>query len=117
MSVKIRLSRIGKKKAPCYRIVAVDSRKKRDGACLENLGTYDALSGVIVKLHQERIDYWISQGAKPTDTVKKLIKLSKNPELASEEVPAKLKKSKPKAEAKSEKETKPEKETKTEPEA
>jgi small subunit ribosomal protein S16 len=48
MAVKLRLTRIGKKKAPFYRIVAIDSRKKRDGAFLENLGTYDALKGNLV---------------------------------------------------------------------
>lgn len=74
MAVKIRLSRIGKKKAPCYRIVAVDSRKKRDGAYLENLGTYDAVKGNIVKLDKDRIDYWVSKGAVVADSVKKLIK-------------------------------------------
>ena len=74
MAVKIRLSRIGKKKAPCYRIVAVDSRKKRDGAYLDNLGTYDALKGVVITLHQERIDYWVSKGAILADSVKKIIK-------------------------------------------
>ena len=77
MAVKIRLSRVGKKKAPFYRIVAVDSRKKRDGANLEILGTYDGLEGVIVKLDLDRIDYWINQGAIPTDSVKKLVKAFK----------------------------------------
>jgi len=77
MGVKIRLSRIGKKKAPFYRIVAVDSRKKRDGACLENLGTYDSLKGTFVQFNNDRISYWISQGAIPTDSVKKLMKLYK----------------------------------------
>jgi len=75
MAVKIRLSRVGKKKAPFYRIVAVDSRKKRDGAYLENLGTYDGLKGVILNLDLDRVDYWISQGAIVSDTVKKLVKM------------------------------------------
>lgn len=77
MPVKIRLSMIGKKKAPVFRIVAIDSRKKRDGACLENLGTYDALKGVLVQFHNDRLDYWISQGAVVTDSVKKIMKLAK----------------------------------------
>jgi small subunit ribosomal protein S16 len=77
MAVKIRLSMIGKKKAPVFRIVAIDSRKKRDGACLENLGTYDAIKGVLVQLHADRVDYWISQGAIVTDSVKKIMKLAK----------------------------------------
>lgn len=77
MAVKIRLSLIGKKKAPVFRIVAIDSRKKRDGACLENLGTYDAVKGILVQLHSDRVDYWVSQGAIVTDSVKKIMKLAK----------------------------------------
>lgn len=77
MAVKIRLARIGKKKAPFYRIVAIDSRKKRDGEFLEDLGTYDALKTSLVNFNEERINYWISQGAQPTLTVKKLQRLFK----------------------------------------
>ena len=80
MAVKIRLSRIGKKKAPFYRIVAVDSRKKRDGASLENLGTYDGLKGVIVQLDLERVNYWVSKGAILSDTIKKLLKMKSKSE-------------------------------------
>ena len=72
MAVKIRLARIGKKAAPFYRIVAIDSRKKRDGAFLEDLGTYDALKTKLVHFHEERINYWLSHGAQPSMTVKKL---------------------------------------------
>ncbi|MCL4380067.1 30S ribosomal protein S16 [Candidatus Dependentiae bacterium] len=72
MAVKIRLSRIGKKHAPFYQIVAVDSRKKRDGQHLENLGTYNPLSNQFVQFHEERINYWLSVGAVPTDAVVKL---------------------------------------------
>lgn len=75
MAVKIRLSRIGKKHAPFYRIVAVDSRKKRDGAFLEDLGTYNPLNTKLVTFHEERVQYWLSQGAQPTDSVKKIHKL------------------------------------------
>ncbi len=74
MAVRIRLSRIGKKKAPFYRVVAIDSRKKRDGQFIEDLGTYNPLTGEIIQFHQERINYWISQGAIPTETVLKLKK-------------------------------------------
>lgn len=74
MSVKIRLSRIGKKKVPFYRIVAIDSRAKRDGACLENLGTYDALNSKFVTFNVEGIDKWVAKGAIMTDSVKKLHK-------------------------------------------
>lgn len=72
MSVKIRLSKIGKKHAPYYRIVAIDSRKKRDGASLEILGTYNPLNGELIQFHVERINDWISKGAIATDAVKKL---------------------------------------------
>lgn len=72
MAVRIRLSRIGKKHAPFYRVVAVDGRKKRDGAYLEDLGTYDGLKGVLVRFEKDRVDHWISQGAIPSDVVKRL---------------------------------------------
>lgn len=75
MAVKIRLSRVGKKKAPFYRIVAVDERRKRDGASLEVLGTYNPLKGELIKLDQVRIDFWIGQGAIATDAVKRLQKM------------------------------------------
>jgi len=86
MSVKIRLSRIGKKKAPFYRIIAVDSRKKRDGAFLEDLGTYDVLNSRLVRFDLERVNYWVSQGALPSDSVKKLIKLFKESGLSTGKV-------------------------------
>jgi len=75
MAVKIRMSRIGKKKAPFYRIVAIDSRRKRDGQFIEDLGTYNPLTGEIIQFHQERITHWISQGAIPTESVMKLQKI------------------------------------------
>ena len=74
MAVKIRLTRIGKKNAPQYRIVAVDERKKRDGAFLEDLGTYNPKSHKMVQFHEERIADWVSKGAIMTDTVKRLHK-------------------------------------------
>lgn len=75
--VKIRLSRIGKKHIPFYRIVAVDSREKRDGAFLENLGTFDGLKTKIIRFDVERINDWVSKGAVMTDTVKKIYKMYK----------------------------------------
>lgn len=72
MAVRIRLARIGKKKAPVYRIVAVDARSKRDGAFLENLGTYNPISGELVQFHADKIQAWISKGAQPSETVTKL---------------------------------------------
>ena len=77
MAVKIRLSRLGKTNRPYWRVVAVDSRKKRDGAFLENLGTYDPIRHEIIQLNVDGIDSWVSKGAICTDGVKKLIKSSK----------------------------------------
>lgn len=77
MAVTIRLSRIGKKHTPFYRIVAVDSRKKRDGAYLDNLGTYDGLKGTVVQLNLEGINNWIAKGATLSDTVKRICKVHK----------------------------------------
>ena len=75
MAVKIRLSRIGKKNAPFYRIVALDSRRKRDGASLEILGTYNPLTGEIIQFNADRIDAWVKVGAIPSLAVKRLSKL------------------------------------------
>jgi small subunit ribosomal protein S16 len=77
MAVKIRLSRLGKKNRPFWRIVAVDSRKKRDGAFLDNLGTYDPFKHQIVQLNKEGIQEWVGKGAICSDAVKKIIKRSK----------------------------------------
>jgi small subunit ribosomal protein S16 len=74
MAVKIRLSRVGRKHVPFFRIVATDTRKSRDGQALEILGTYDAAKGELVQFHEERISYWLSQGAVPTDAFKRLNK-------------------------------------------
>lgn len=72
--VKIRLQREGKKKAPFYHIVVADSRRARDGKIIEQIGTYDPMTepGTIV-LDKEKVEKWIRNGAKPTDTVKALI--------------------------------------------
>ncbi len=75
MSVKIRLARHGAKKRPFYRIVVADSESPRDGRFLENVGTYNPLKDPAeVTLKSERIQYWLDQGATPTDTVKSLLK-------------------------------------------
>jgi small subunit ribosomal protein S16 len=83
MAVKIRLARHGAKKRPFYRIVVADSESPRDGRFLEIVGTYDpAPEPVKVTLKEERVKYWMDQGAKPTDTVKSLLKqqpVSANP--------------------------------------
>lgn len=74
MPVKIRLARHGAKKRPFYRIVVADSESPRDGRYLENVGTYNPLKDPAeVTLEEERIKYWINQGAIPTDTVKSLL--------------------------------------------
>jgi small subunit ribosomal protein S16 len=73
--VKIRLTRVGSKKKPFYRLVATDSRSPRDGEVLEILGFYNPpTSPVQVRLKPERINCWLSRGAKPTDTVMSLLK-------------------------------------------
>ena len=73
--VKIRLRRMGAKKAPFYRVVVADSRFPRDGRFIEELGTYDPLaSPSAIKVDMERAKYWIANGAQPTDTVKALLK-------------------------------------------
>ena len=75
MAVKIRLARHGGKKKPFYRIVVADSECPRDGRFLENVGTYNPLyDPAKVSLKSERIQYWINQGAKPSDTVRSLLK-------------------------------------------
>ena len=75
MAVKIRLARHGAKKKPFYRIVVADGESPRDGRYLEKVGTYDpVLNPAKVTLEAERIRYWMDQGAKPSDTVRNLLK-------------------------------------------
>ena len=75
MAVKIRLRRMGKKKAPFYRVVVADSRYPRDGRFIEEIGTYDPLKEEdSVKIDAEAAKKWIGNGAQPTDTVKSLLK-------------------------------------------
>ncbi len=72
--VKIRLRRMGAKKAPYYRIVVADSRCPRDGRFIEEIGTYDPMAeGENIKVDLERAKYWISNGAQPTETVRGLL--------------------------------------------
>ncbi len=75
MSVKIRLARYGAKKRPFYRIVVADVENPRDGRFLERVGDYNPLTEPsIVTLKEDRIKYWIGQGAIPTNTVRSLLK-------------------------------------------
>ncbi len=83
MAVKIRLTRKGTKKRPFYRIVAADVEAPRDGRFIENLGTYNPMvDPAAITLKEERIKYWLAEGAKTTTTVKSIFKkqgLSINP--------------------------------------
>jgi len=74
MAVKIRMSRVGKKNRPYWRIVAVDSRDKRDGAYLDYLGTYDPIKRKALMLHKNKINEWVGKGAQVSDSVSKLIR-------------------------------------------
>ena len=73
--VKIRLRRMGAKKAPFYRIVVADARSPRDGRCIEEIGTYNPLTQpATVNVDVEKAQNWIKNGAQPTDTVRGLLK-------------------------------------------
>ena len=82
----IRLMRMGAKKRPTYRIVVKEKQSKRDGAYLENLGTYNPTrEPAEINLRADRVEYWMSRGAQPTDTVRRLIKAAaKNQASAAE---------------------------------
>jgi small subunit ribosomal protein S16 len=72
--VRIRLTRLGAKKKPFYRLIATDQRSPRDGRFIEQLGWYDPLKNpAVTQFDLERIDAWIAKGAQPTDTARKLI--------------------------------------------
>jgi len=74
MAVKIRLTRMGDKKSPFYRVVVADSRKARDGAYIEKLGTFNPLTNPAeVKLDVEKTKKWIANGAQPTETARTLL--------------------------------------------
>lgn len=80
MAVKLRLARSGAKKNPFYRIVATDTRSPRDGRFIERLGYYDPKkksSAVSIKVNHERLDYWLSVGATPSERVAKILRTAK----------------------------------------
>jgi small subunit ribosomal protein S16 len=73
--LSIRLARFGKKKLPFYRVVVIDKRRPRNGRFVEIVGTYNPLiKPALVKLDAERVKYWLSCGAQPSDTVRSFIK-------------------------------------------
>ena len=75
MAVKIRLRRMGQKKAPFYRIVVADSRSPRDGKCIEEIGTYDPnTEPSTYKVDEEAAKKWLANGAQPTDVVARIFK-------------------------------------------
>lgn len=75
MAVKIRLRRLGAKKAPFYRVVVADSRYPRDGRFIEEIGTYNPLTEPAeIKIDVEKAEKWMKNGAQPTDVVKRLLK-------------------------------------------
>jgi small subunit ribosomal protein S16 len=77
MAVKIRLTRLGKKKQPTYRVVVMDSRKQRDGKYIEQLGFYDPKQDPsVVEINNERALYWLRTGAQPTERAQKLLEIS-----------------------------------------
>ena len=77
MAVKIRLRRMGAKKAPFYRVIVADSRAPRNGKFIEEIGTYDPLTNPsTIKIDADAAKNWIANGAQPTDTVKALLKKS-----------------------------------------
>ena len=74
MAVKLRLRRMGKKKQPIYKVVAADARSPRDGKFLEAVGIYNPLTKPhTIDLKEDRVNYWLDNGAQPTDTVKSLL--------------------------------------------
>jgi small subunit ribosomal protein S16 len=77
MAVKLRLMRMGKKKQPTYRVVAADSRSPRDGRFIEIVGTYEPRSDPSrINIDNDKAVKWLSQGAQPTETVQKLLKIT-----------------------------------------
>ncbi len=84
MAVKIRLRRMGRKKLPTYRVVVADIRSPRDGRFIEIVGTYDPVANpAVIKIDLEKVKEWIKKGAKPTDTVRDLLRKAEQAAAAS----------------------------------
>ena len=98
MAVKIRLTRLGDKKSPFYRVVVADSRTSRDGKVIEKLGTYDPLKDPAeVKIDVEKAKGWLEKGAQPTETAKTLLQKAGVLEVKGNSVPKTNNKKKKKA--------------------
>lgn len=98
MAVRIRMKRLGRKHRPFYRICAMDSREKRDGKTIEELGTYDPMvreKSERVHLDMERVDYWLGVGAQPTEKVAVLIKKVRTNDFGSVKAPPPMQEPKP----------------------
>ena len=79
MAVKIRLARHGAKKVPYYRVVVADAHARRDGRFIEEVGRYNpCVEPALIKLDLEKIDKWVKQGAQPTESVERLIKIARD---------------------------------------
>ena len=77
MAVRIRLTRLGKKKQPTYRVVVADGRSPRDGRYIEQIGRYDPRQEPsVIEIDQERASYWLSRGAQPSDPVRRLLEVA-----------------------------------------
>jgi len=90
MATRIRLKRMGAKKAPFYRLVIADSRAPRDGKFIEEIGYYDPMQNPsVIKVNEERAAYWLKTGAQPSETVRSLLKkagvIAKTAEAANEQ--------------------------------
>jgi small subunit ribosomal protein S16 len=89
MALKIRLTKVGSVHQPLYRVVVAEARSRRDGAAVENIGTYTPKSkGSPINLNLERVEYWLSKGATPTDTMHAMIKKARRAAAAKTEVAA-----------------------------
>jgi small subunit ribosomal protein S16 len=85
----IRLTRVGAKKRPFFRVVVCEGRSPRDGACVENLGFYNPrTSPEKLTINRERLTYWLEKGAQPSSTVRTLVERHKNDPIAAPAVPA-----------------------------
>ena len=78
MSVRVRLTRVGSKKNPIWRVVVADQRSPRDGRVIETIGRYNAQTEPsLIEIDEERLNHWLERGAQPTGTVRKLMRASK----------------------------------------